>query len=88
MQETNTPDLIECWLLLENSKMPHCKEEAKKEITSVLNRRIFLPFYLPVVALLCSFLLIKNNSKRNFLNKYSVFSFSFYSSHQIDSSLY
>ena len=39
--------------------------------------RIFLPFYLPVVALLCSFLLIKNNSKRNFLNQYSVFSFSF-----------
>ena len=30
MQETNTLDLFECWLKLENSKMPMCKEEAKK----------------------------------------------------------
>ena len=32
MQETNTLDLFECWLKLENSKMPMCKEEAKKKL--------------------------------------------------------
>ena len=77
MQETKTIDLIECWLQLKNIKMLHCKKEAKKEITSVLNRRIFLPLYLPVIALMCSLLLIKNNSKNNFLNQYSVFAIGF-----------
>ena len=77
MQETNTLDLFECWLKLENSKMPMCKEEAKKEITTVLNRRIFLPLYLPVIAVLCSLLLIKSRSKKNFFNQYSVFAITF-----------
>ena len=37
-----------------------------------------LPFYIPIIALISSFLLIKLNSKRNyFLNKYTIFSFSF-----------
>ena len=77
MQETNTLDLFECWLKLENSKMPMCKEEAKKEITTVLNRRIFFPFYLPVIAVLCSLLLIKNRPKKNFFNQYSIFALAF-----------
>ena len=49
------------------------------EIITVLNRRIVLPTYIPLIALLCSFLLIKkHNKKRNFLlNKYSIFIFSF-----------
>ena len=78
MQETKTIDLIECWLQLENISMMNCQDDSKKEITSVLNRRIFLPFYLPVVALLCSLLLIKNNFKRKFLNQYTVFMISFF----------
>ena len=35
MQETNTLDLFECWLKLENSKMPMCKEEAKGNYYSI-----------------------------------------------------
>ncbi len=77
MQETGTIDLIECWMQLENTRMAHCKEEAKKEITTVLNRRLFFPLYLPVVALLCSLLLIGNKTKKNYLNQYSVFAISF-----------
>jgi len=57
--------------------MPMCKEEAKKEITTVLNRRIFLPFYLPVIAVLCSLLLINNRPKKNFFNQYSIFAIAF-----------
>ena len=37
-----------------------------------------LPLYIPIVALLCSFLLVKTQSKRNyFLNRYSIFFLSF-----------
>ena len=50
----------------------------KKEITTVLNRRILFPLYIPIIALLCSFLLIKTQKERNFfLNKYSIFILSF-----------
>ena len=81
IQETKTIDLLKCWLIFENLKILNCSDEAKKEITSVLNRRIFLPLYLPVIALMCSLLLIKNNLrnnlKYNFLNQYSVFAASF-----------
>ena len=36
-------------------------------------RRIVLPFYIPVIALICSFLLMKNN--KTYLNKISVYLF-------------
>ena len=35
--------------------------DAKKEIIPNLIRRLILPFYIPVIALICSFLLIKSN---------------------------
>ena len=47
----------------------------KKEILSNLNRRFVIPFYIPVIALMCSMLLIKSN--RVFLNKFCVFTYSF-----------
>ena len=75
LQETSTLDLLRCIFI---SVILNCKKNTKQEITTVLNRRIILPFYIPVISLLCSFLLIKNNSKRNFfLNKYFIFSVSF-----------
>ena len=58
--------------------MTYCKKNTKKEITTVLNRRILLPLYIPIIALLCSFLLVKIKShKKNFVNKYSIFLLSF-----------
>ena len=51
----------------------------KDEIVTTLNRRFLLPFYIPIIALVCSFLLIKTQSKKNFfINKYSVFLYSFF----------
>ncbi len=72
-QERSTKNLIECLLSLE------CDEKAKKEILTVLNRRLILPLYIPVVSLICSFLLIKTQSRKESLliNKYSIFTFSF-----------
>jgi len=78
LQETSTIDLFLCLFESKTSIFLNCKEGTKKEITTVLNRRIVLPTYIPLIALLCSFLLIRKKSKSNFLlNKYSIFIFSF-----------
>ena len=53
-------------------------KSAEEEINTVLNRRFILPFYIPIISLLCSFLMIKTKEKNNyFLNKYTIFSLSF-----------
>ena len=78
LQETSTASLISCFVNLSQIKSKICKQSAKKEITTVLNRRLILPFYIPIVSLLSSFLLIKIYKKRNyFFNKYSIFFLSF-----------
>ena len=78
LQETSTLKLIQCINNSFKENVGNCGESAKKEITTVLNRRILLPLYIPIVALLCSFLLIKTKKGKNFfLNKYSIFALSF-----------
>ena len=72
IQELSTLKLVNC-LINERLSNPNCK--AKKEIVSSLNRRLILPFYIPVIALLSSLLLI--NSKKIFLNRNIIFSYSF-----------
>ena len=79
LQETGTKDLIQCITKVSSEEIINCKKNAYKEIVTVLNRRIVLPFYIPIIALLSSFLLIKVNSKKNYLfNKYTIFSLSFF----------
>ena len=51
------------------------EKKQKKRLLPILIRRIILPFYIPVIALICSLLLLKNN--KTYLNKISVFSYSF-----------
>ena len=78
LQETSTFNLLKCIYFPTDEKIVNCRENTKNEIKTVINRRIVLPFYIPVIALICSFLLIKKQSKRNlFLNKYSIFFLSF-----------
>ena len=78
LQETSTLKLLQCINDSVNKSEINCKENTKKEITTVLNRRIVLPLYIPIIALLCSFLLIKTKTQRSiFLNKYSIFVLSF-----------
>ena len=72
-QETSSINLVNC-IINPSAIIINCNENVNSEIITVLNRRFFLPFYIPVVALICSFLLIKAQSKKNyFLNKYSIF---------------
>ena len=74
LQETSTLKLFNCFLKNTfNNKI--CEDSLKKEIIPILNRRLVLPLYIPVLALISSLMLIR--SKRGFYNKYSIFLFNF-----------
>ena len=74
LQETSTLTLISC--LFSKSQNPEiCKKDVDKEIFPILIRRIVLPFYIPVITLICSFLLLKN--QRIYSNKISIFIYGF-----------
>ena len=75
IQETDTITLIKCLFDKSSIQTVYCNESFKKEILSTLNRRIIIPFYIPVLSLICSLLLIK--SKKNFFQNLSIFSCSF-----------
>ena len=75
IQETDTITLIKCLFDKSSIQTVYCNEVFKKEILSTLNRRIIIPFYIPVLSLICSLLLIK--SKKNFFQNLSIFSCSF-----------
>ena len=47
----------------------------QKEIISTLNRRVIIPFYIPILALIVHVFLIK--SKKIYLHKVSIFIYSF-----------
>tara|TARA_B100001248_G_scaffold172182_1_gene130501 strand:- start:23633 stop:24757 length:1125 start_codon:yes stop_codon:yes gene_type:complete len=74
LQETSTIELFACFVEIPFN-ISLCREEAKKEMISTLNRRIIVPFYIPIISLLSSLLLVK--SKKFYLNKFSIFSYSF-----------
>ena len=75
IQETSTIKLISC-LDIGLFKNIKCNNNFNKEIITNLNRRIFLPFYIPVISLIACMLLIRK--KRNiFFSKSSVFVYCF-----------
>tara|TARA_B100000963_G_C22618531_1_gene668645 strand:- start:271 stop:1395 length:1125 start_codon:yes stop_codon:yes gene_type:complete len=75
IQETSTLKLLKCLYNKTSQQDVYCNDDFKKEILSTLNRRIIIPFYIPVLSLICSFLLIK--SRKNFFNNSSIFLYSF-----------
>ena len=78
LQETPTIDLLKCISQSYEEKILNCKKSAEKEIKTVLNRRFILPFYIPIISLLCSLLMIRIEEKKSyFFNKYSIFGLSF-----------
>ena len=74
LQETSTSKLMSCFFS-SDTNLEICKNEAKKEILPIIIRRTVLPFYIPVVSLICSFLLLKN--RRIYSNRISIFFLSF-----------
>ena len=75
IQETSTLKLFGCLVNNNTKKNIFCNEDFKKEIISTLNRRIIIPLYIPVLALVCSLLLIK--SRKKYLSNFIIFSYSF-----------
>ena len=74
LQETSTSKLISCFLNLKIVTI-NCTSKAKKEILPMLIRRVILPFYIPVITLICSLLLFKN--KNIFSNRITIFVYGF-----------
>ena len=74
IQETSTVKLINC-LIGKDLNKDFCNQSFLNEIVPTLNRRIILPFYIPVISLICCLLLIKNEKK--YLNDFSIFLYSF-----------
>jgi lipopolysaccharide export system permease protein len=75
IQETSTFKLFGCLINSNSKNQIYCNQDLNKEIVSTLNRRIIIPFYIPVLALICSLLLIK--SRKKYLNNFVIFSYSF-----------
>ena len=74
LQETSTYTLLGCFLIFKKD-LSICKEDAKKEMVPLLIRRLILPFYIPVITLICSFLLLKNH--KFYSNRITIFIYSF-----------
>ncbi len=75
IQETTTITLIKCLFDKKSNQNDFCNDDFKKEILSTLNRRIIIPFYIPVLSLLCSLLLVK--SKKNYFKNIIIFIYCF-----------
>ncbi len=74
IQETSTLKLMSCVRKDFNEKI--CKEQFRKEILPILNRRIILPLFIPVITLVSCLLLIRNRNNV-YYNKFSIFTYCF-----------
>ena len=73
IQETSSIKIINC-LFLDLGDPQFCNDESKKEIIPNFIRRFIMPFYIPIIVLICSFLFLK--SRRTMLNKFFIFIYS------------
>jgi lipopolysaccharide export system permease protein len=79
LQETLTPELINCFFSDTknlDSRVIYCPRDPDKikEIIVQLSRRFGMPIYIPLIAVVCSFLLISPRKKKySFLNNYIYF---------------
>ena len=73
IQETSTFDLLSC-LINKNLIMHNCTQNKFKDISIELNKRFGMPFFIPLIALVCCFLLAsRQETKISFFQKYIYF---------------
>ena len=82
LQETQTNLILRCILYnedIDGSNFSYaCPVKNKIEMIQTVTRRIGMPIYIPLIALISSFLLIsRKESKINYMNKYIYFMFGF-----------
>ena len=75
IQETSTFDLLKCFNK-DFSKDVFCSKKDVGELVPTLNRRITLPFYIPIISLICCFLFLQS-SNRKIYNNFIIFILSF-----------
>ena len=73
LQEINTTNLIKCYLLNEVRVIDEfiCDDGLKNEILQELLKRFYKPTYIPLIAILCCFLIVvsRNNIKYERIKK-------------------
>tara|TARA_B100000029_G_scaffold511416_1_gene605394 strand:+ start:367 stop:1491 length:1125 start_codon:yes stop_codon:yes gene_type:complete len=76
MQETPTVDIITC-MLGKNSSMHNCNSTKKTlmDIKIEINKRFGMPFYIPLIGLVCCFLLESRKDKKNYHLKRYIYLF-------------
>ena len=74
IQEISTRKLLKCFTRKE-LKLEYCSEDFKKEILPTISRRLVIPFYIPVISLICSLLIVR--SSRIYYNKIGIFFYGF-----------
>lgn len=75
IQETSTFDLLKCFNK-DYSKDVFCSKKDVGELVPTLNRRITLPFYIPIISLICCFLFLQSSNQK-FYNNFIIFILSF-----------
>ena len=81
LQETFTSFLLQCLKINKNNiseKINGCPKNSKNDLIVTISRRLGMPIYIPLISLICSFLLVSVKTKKyNFFNKYIYFLISF-----------
>jgi len=79
IQETSTLQILKC-VFIKNFKSRNCGKHVENisDTKIEINRRLGMPFFIPLIGLISCFLLASGReSKFNFLNKYICFAFGF-----------
>ena len=80
VQETSTIDILLC-VSNKSVKTHNCQNNRKSFINNIIevNKRLGMPIYIPLIALVCSFLLSSRKDKKIYVyNKYIYFIISFF----------
>ena len=82
LQETSTYSLYLCLFKKKDikvlEKLHNCPaHDMDKDIISTLLRRVGMPIYIPLISLVCSFLLISKRKENKHFNRYKIFLISF-----------
>lgn len=78
MQETKTLDMFQCARKIKSDHNCNESKRGRMDVRIELNKRFGMPFFIPVIALVCSFLLSSRKDKKIYkYNKYIYFFISF-----------
>ena len=80
IQEIDSMILLGCiFNFLDNSKIFNCDESIIKDIKQELVKRFIKPIYIPLIALMCIYLILFSKKKSNYKrNTYSIFIITFF----------